>query len=205
MLTLKSKTTLATLESALADRRADLDQATAAHKAEVARRDDLANQIAHAVLDRASNVADIELKLNASESKLRAYSLALDRGINAVTDAERAVTAERERDTRAATAKRPRAAADALERSLAPLRLAVAQAIEALDQASFPEVTAASVAPATFARQVHNLNEALVGGDAETFVALLRDYAQGVLDGSRPATLGPTLAEQRTGLLRKTG
>jgi hypothetical protein len=201
MLTFKPKTE--SLEKALAARRADLDQVKAAHKAEVARRDDLANQIAHAVLDQAANVADVEVKLNASESKLRAYSLAMDRGHNAVLEAERAATAERERDIRAATATRPRKAADALERSLAPLRLALAQIVEALDHGSFPEITAASMAPATFARQVHNLNEALAGGDAESFVALLRDYAQGVVDGSRPARLGATLAEQRGGL-RKT-
>jgi light-regulated signal transduction histidine kinase (bacteriophytochrome) len=146
MLTFKPKTE--SLEKALAARRADLDQVKAAHKAEVARRDDLANQIAHAVLDQAANVADVEVKLNASESKLRAYSLAMDRGHNAVLEAERAATAERERDIRAATATRPRKAADALERSLAPLRLALAQIVEALDHGSFPEITAASMAPA---------------------------------------------------------
>ena len=95
------------------------------------------------------------------------------------------------------TAKLPIAASAALEKSLPALRLRTAQTVAALDQASFAEIAGVSRAATLFAQMVHNANPAVAGGDAELFCEELKAYAQGVLDGTRPATLGPTFAEQR--------
>jgi hypothetical protein len=50
---------------------------------------------------------------------------------------------------------------------------------------------------------MHNANQAAVGGDLEKFISELEAYRNGVLDGTKPATLAATLHDQRGGL-RKT-
>ena len=83
------------------------------------------------------------------------------------------------------------------------VRLALAQMCEAPGVASFPEIAAGSQSGGLFSHWMHSANEAAVGGDIEKFITELEAYRGGVLDGSKPAKLGATLVEQRSGL-RKT-
>jgi hypothetical protein len=92
------------------------------------------------------------------------------------------------------------AAVAALEKAAPALRLALAQTAEALDAASFSEIAPYVPAANLFTHWIRGAQAAATGGDLELFTKALRDYATGVLSGDKPATLAPTLHEQRTGL-----
>ena len=195
---LKKSTPIADLEASVADAKANLDRVRAAFRG--ARLDFEDAKALVAGSKSLDNLAAHRLALEDVQAASEAVALANDN----VKAAEQALDLARTMPMRQATAKLPEAAADAIVKAMPALRLALAQMIEALDAASFAEIAGASTPGTLFASMIHNANAAATGGDAENFIEELRAYSRGILDGSKPATLQATLAEQRAGLLRKT-
>ena len=81
--------TVANLEKALNARRQDLSQISEAFRAARLRADDLEDQLATALLDRAANTEGLEQAHEAARRKVHALAPAVEKGHQAVRAAER--------------------------------------------------------------------------------------------------------------------
>jgi hypothetical protein len=190
MFTTKKNDDLALLEATVTRATADLAASKAAHRE--ARID---FEVAKGLIAESESVDNLTAHREAMEAT-QAAAQAVRVATEALAAAERALELHKTGPQRAETAKRPRAAAAALEKSLPALRLALAQTVAALDAGGFPEIAGWSHSARMFGHWIYGANGAATGGDAEMFVRELRAHAEGVLSGEKPATLQPTLAEQ---------
>jgi hypothetical protein len=197
MLTLKSKPTIDQLETAVSDRTRELAEARAAYREVRLVFEDAKTRYLE------SETPPRKLEYDASLTACNAASASIDAATMALEDATRALDIAQTGPQRQASAKRIDDAVAALRKAHPAVRLALASMCEALGAASFQEIAGVSQAGGLFSSWMHRANEAAVGGDLEKFIAELEAYRDGVLDGSKPATLAPTLHEQRSGL-RKT-
>jgi hypothetical protein len=179
------------LELELSERIKDLTDAKSAFRRARERRDDAA-----AALEESSNSAALAQQVRDIELELEERRVFVDSCSDQTKRAERALDMAHTKPVREANAKSLNEAADALERSFAPLRLALAQTVGALDRAGFPDVALATPGPALFATMVHNANHALAASDGTGFVEALRDYAAKMIAGDVPARMRQNLADE---------
>ena len=191
MLKFTKPASIADLEQAVTDAKAALDKARANHREKrLAFEDAKALSLDSETLD---NIAAHRSALEDVQAAAHAVGLAID----AVKAAELALDLARTAPQRAATAKRLNAPADRLEQAIAGMHKPTAALIAALDDCSFSEVLVGSQAAQIFSQMAYNMREALQGGDGEAFVAALRAYADGIVDGSRSHQISETIVEQR--------
>lgn len=191
MLKLKTATpSLAALEQSVADAKAKLDQSLAAHRAA---RIDL--EIAKSDVAEAETPENM-LAFTTTRTASQATSQDVANSKTALAESEKALALAQTMPQRQASAKRIDEAVAVLKKAHPAVRLALASMCEALGVASFPEA-AGSQAGGLFSHWMHSANAAAVGGDLEKFIGELEAYRNGILDGTKPASLGATLQQQR--------
>jgi hypothetical protein len=190
---------IADLENRVAEAARSVAQARQSHRGARERYAD-----AQASLDEAPDSAALAASVGAAQGELQARSADLEAALQALADAERKLVATREAPQRQETARKLRHAADRLSTSIATAQLAIAQLVEGINQAWFPDFVPSVTGAALFAQIVGNCDSALTSSDGTNLVAELRKRAAAVIDGNAPAGLQPSAAEMQAAL-KKAG
>ena len=107
---------------------------------------------------------------------------------NALRTAEDSLDLAASMPQRRANASQLRKAADDLAKALPTARDAMAAFVKVVDAAEFPDVAGGEL----LMSWTRSAAKALAGPDGELFVHALRQYAEGIESGERPAGLRPT-------------
>ncbi len=134
------------------------------------------------------NSDSLQKELAEAERELHTLRITVRNHQNALRTAEQELDLARTTPLRKANASQLRKAADDLAKALPPARDAMAAFVKVLDAAAFPDVAGGEL----LTSWVRSTAKALAGPDGEMFVKALRQYADGVESGERPAGLRPT-------------
>ena len=123
-----------------------------------------------------------------AESTLQASRITVRNHQNALRTAEQDLDLARTMPLRKANAAQLRKAADELAKALPAARDAMSAFVKVVDAAAFPDVNGGD----TVFSWVRAAAKALAGPDGEMFARALRQYADGIESGERPAALRST-------------